>query len=100
MPHQAVCRLLCGRMGGAAKSSSAKRIQVLGRMSSTRPLASQNLISHKLYVQKELAELSQDPPANCSAGPKADNIYEWVSVLAIETASLAWRNAWKHSKRQ
>lgn len=27
-------------------------------------------------IQKELAEISLDPPCNCSAGPKGDNIYE------------------------
>ena len=27
-------------------------------------------------AQKELAEISLDPPCNCSAGPKGDNIYE------------------------
>ncbi|KAI8898410.1 ubiquitin-conjugating enzyme/RWD-like protein [Globomyces pollinis-pini] len=32
-------------------------------------------------IQKELAEISIDPPANCSAGPKADNIYEWISTI-------------------
>ncbi len=32
-------------------------------------------------IQKELAEISLDPPPNCSAGPKADNIYEWVSTI-------------------
>jgi hypothetical protein len=32
-------------------------------------------------IQKELAEISLDPPANCSAGPKGDNIYEWVSTI-------------------
>merc|ERR1711974_577152 len=30
---------------------------------------------------KELAEISLDPPCNCSAGPKGDNIYEWVSTI-------------------
>ena len=24
---------------------------------------------------------SLDPPCNCSAGPKGDNIYEWVSTI-------------------
>ena len=43
--------------GGSHNSSSAKRIQ------------------------KELAEISLDPPCNCSAGPKGDNIYEWVSTI-------------------
>mmetsp|Transcript_11427 Transcript_11427/g.34345 ORF Transcript_11427/g.34345 Transcript_11427/m.34345 type:complete len:155 (-) Transcript_11427:585-1049(-) len=32
-------------------------------------------------IQKELAEISLDPPGNCSAGPKGDNIYEWVSTI-------------------
>ncbi len=32
-------------------------------------------------IQKELAEISLDPPPNCSAGPKGDNIYEWVSTI-------------------
>ena len=72
-PHQALMLLLQGQahralpcckspepLGGLrvmAKSSSAKRIQ------------------------KELAEISLDPPCNCSAGPKGDNIYEWVSTI-------------------
>lgn len=32
-------------------------------------------------IQKELADISLDPPCNCSAGPKGDNIYEWVSTI-------------------
>ena len=32
-------------------------------------------------IQKELAEISLDPPSNCSAGPKGDNIFEWVSTI-------------------
>ncbi|KAI7899536.1 ubiquitin-conjugating enzyme/RWD-like protein [Cokeromyces recurvatus] len=33
-------------------------------------------------ISKELAEISLDPPSNCSAGPKGDNLYEWVSTIA------------------
>ncbi|KAG2171918.1 hypothetical protein INT43_001394 [Umbelopsis isabellina] len=33
-------------------------------------------------IQKELAEISLDPPSNCSAGPKGDNLYDWVSTIA------------------
>ena len=50
-----------------AKSSSAKRIQ------------------------KELAEISLDPPCNCSAGPKGDNIYEWVSTIVGPSGDTKFR---------
>ena len=48
---------MSGSGNGKAMSSSAKRIQ------------------------KELAEISLDPPCNCTAGPKGDNLYEWVSTI-------------------
>ena len=34
-------------------------------------------------ICKELAEISMDPPANCSAAPKGDhgNMYEWVATV-------------------
>ncbi|XP_046376611.1 ubiquitin-conjugating enzyme E2-24 kDa-like [Haliotis asinina] len=32
-------------------------------------------------LQRELAEITLDPPPNCSAGPKGDNLYEWVSTI-------------------
>jgi len=40
-----------------------------------------NKTSASKRIQKELAEISLDPPCNCSAGPKGDNIYEWVSTI-------------------
>uniref|UniRef100_A0ABK0LBX8 Ubiquitin-conjugating enzyme E2E 1 n=1 Tax=Rattus norvegicus TaxID=10116 RepID=A0ABK0LBX8_RAT len=36
---------------------------------------------HKERIQKELADITLDPPPNCSAGPKGDNIYEWRSTI-------------------
>ena len=43
-----------------------------------------SLVSPPSSIQKELAEVSLDPPMNCSAGPKEDNIYEWVSTISQE----------------
>ncbi len=60
-----------------------------GRGSSTRTGVPQRFAS---LSQKELAEISLDPPCNCSAGPKGDNIYEWVSTIvgpAGEEAPIA-----------
>lgn len=32
-------------------------------------------------IQRELAEITLDPPPNCSAGPKGDTLYEWHSTI-------------------
>ncbi|XP_033166495.1 ubiquitin-conjugating enzyme E2-24 kDa [Drosophila mauritiana] len=32
-------------------------------------------------IQKELDEITRDPPLYCSAGPKEDNLYEWSSTI-------------------
>ncbi|OBZ87039.1 Ubiquitin-conjugating enzyme E2 [Choanephora cucurbitarum] len=44
--------------------------------------AGKGLSSSAKRISKELAEISLDPPSNCSAGPKGDNLYEWVSTIA------------------
>ncbi|KAI9139737.1 ubiquitin-conjugating enzyme/RWD-like protein [Paraphysoderma sedebokerense] len=50
---------------------------------STKPASGSNsrLSSSAKRIQKELADISLDPPPNCSAGPKDDNLYEWVSTI-------------------
>ena len=32
-------------------------------------------------VEKELIELKKDPPINCSAGPKNNNLFEWEATI-------------------
>ncbi|KAF5735708.1 constitutive photomorphogenesis protein 10 isoform X2 [Tripterygium wilfordii] len=32
-------------------------------------------------IQREMMELNTDPPPDCSAGPKGDNLYHWISTF-------------------
>jgi len=50
-----------------------------GRGASPRPLKSASTSAKR--IQRELAEIALDPPPNCSAGPKGDNLYEWNSTI-------------------
>ncbi|KAL5980726.1 hypothetical protein ACLOJK_028635 [Asimina triloba] len=32
-------------------------------------------------IQKEMSEFNSNPPPDCSAGPKGDNLYQWISII-------------------
>lgn len=49
--------------------------------SKPNPKMSKALGTSAKRIQKELAEITLDPPPNCSAGPKGENFYEWVSTI-------------------
>ncbi|XP_072181212.1 ubiquitin-conjugating enzyme E2 E1-like [Diadema setosum] len=69
-----------GRRGGNSSQERGNRegkpSHSMGKWGSKSPLS-----SSAKRIQKELAEITLDPPPNCSAGPKGDNIYEWVSTI-------------------
>mgnify|MGYP003984689115 FL=1 len=39
-------------------------------------------------IKAELETLMKDPPSNCSAGPKDDDIFEWEATLMGPTGSV------------
>uniref|UniRef100_A0ABI7X515 UBC core domain-containing protein n=1 Tax=Felis catus TaxID=9685 RepID=A0ABI7X515_FELCA len=43
-------------------------------------------------IQKELADITLDPPPNCSVGPKGGNIYEWRSTMLGPPGSICYIN--------
>lgn len=69
---------------------------MLGAAASGKMKGSGQLSSSAKRIQKELAEISLDPPCNCSAGPKGDNIYEWVSTIMGPSSKPAFPNSASH----
>lgn len=63
--------------GGQSIGDQAKE----AKESKPNPKMSKALGTSAKRIQKELAEITLDPPPNCSAGPKGENFYEWVSTI-------------------
>lgn len=67
--------------GSAGNSSADSAPKPETKESKPNPKISKALGTSAKRMQKELAEITLDPPPNCSAGPKGDNLYEWVSTI-------------------
>ncbi|KOB69274.1 Uncharacterized protein OBRU01_17684 [Operophtera brumata] len=39
-------------------------------------------------MQREIKEMKLDPPPNCKAAPKGDNLYEWTATILGITGSV------------
>ncbi|KAG5856658.1 hypothetical protein ANANG_G00010240 [Anguilla anguilla] len=76
--------------GGSSDIEQREAVPTEQEREQTQPKKKETKISSKTAaklstsakrIQKELAEITLDPPPNCSAGPKGDNIYEWRSTI-------------------
>lgn len=84
-----------GRRNNGAGNSADSAPKPETKESKANPKISKALGTSAKRMQKELAEITLDPPPNCSAGPKGDNLYEWVSTILGPPGECAHNFLWQ-----
>ena len=70
-----------GATGSSSSDRKEKKKKKKKKKKDKKKFMSKSVSGSARRIQKELAEISLDPPANCSAAPKGDDLYEWVSQV-------------------
>ncbi|KAM7537000.1 hypothetical protein Aperf_G00000070319 [Anoplocephala perfoliata] len=66
---------------GEVTDFSSSNSEVSQKSSAAAVLKNKSMTTSLRRIQKELREISNDPPPNCSAFPRGDNLYEWISTI-------------------